>query len=139
MGPEDHLKRNHLFESIFINFCSEKNHHWKFPDASSFLSSKRIYINLKWFSNVQIQRKNGHVSNMAHGKQYHKNTQFACKGTSTKSQKQFPKTRFTYLCIQNYITNMNQDYIISSVINFQAFDVLWLAKYGALSKISIKF
>ena len=65
-------------------------------------------------------------------------TQFACKGTSTKSQKQFPKTRFTYLCIQNYITNMNQDYIISSVINFQAFDVLCLAKYGALSKTFIK-
>ena len=72
------------------------------------------------------------------GKQYHINTQFACKGTSTKSHKQFPKTRFTFLCIQNYITNMNQDYIISSVINFQAFYVLCLAKFGALSKSFLK-
>ena len=49
-------------------------------------------------------------------------TQSACKGTSTKSQKQFPKTGFTFLCIQNYKTSMNQDYI-TSAINFQAFDL----------------
>ena len=60
--------------------------------------------------------------------------QSACKGTSPKSQKQFPKTGFTFLCIQNYITNMNQDYIISSLISFQAFDLSYLAKYDAFSQ-----
>ena len=61
------------------------------------------------------------------------NTQSACKGTSTKSQKQFPKTGFTFLCIQNYKTNMNQDYIISYNICDQI-SSFWPIMFGKIRR-----
>ena len=48
---------------------------------------------------IQIQRKMAMRQKLVNN--IFIDTQSACKGTSTKSQKQFPKTRFTFLCIQN--------------------------------------